>query len=209
MNLVCFAPNLTDTVDRYVGMVHGDIKPQNVLIFFDDQWTYRDRDTGEVLHSEPEIVHAKLADFGYAGWNTDPSKEVFLYLPESKPWTGPEYHHRAFEIQQAQRLEIFSFGLLCLWFLFHDKLESSKFKTTTQLADFCHKNALYSCASIEKLKRAGLLSQLASELVRQQDSLDDRMKQDLIFFFLSCLNTDAKNRSLQIQRLVSAAGYEA
>jgi serine/threonine protein kinase len=182
-------------------MIHGDIKPQNFLVFWNDGW-------GRDEWRQPEITHAKLADFGYAGWNMDPSKEVSLYLPESKPWAGPEYHHRAFGIQQAKQLEIFSFGLSCLWFLFHDKLKSLDAETPVRLAEICHENAFYDAKSIERLKRDGLLSQLACELVRSETSLGGAVKQDLILFFVSSLDMDPKTRKLSIECLVTAAGYK-
>ena len=40
-----------------------------------------------------------------------------MRLPKSKPWFAPEYHHRGFKLYMAQRMDIYSFGMLCLWIL--------------------------------------------------------------------------------------------
>src|ERR1700712_3072511 len=138
-------------------MVHGDIKPNNVLLFQQEAWKY-----GE------EMVYAKLADFGYAGWSSDPSKQTPIYLPRSRPWEAPEYHHRGFSIQQAKQLDIFSLGLSCLWFLFHDKLtkidpcsslieQSSEAELSAWFQKQDLENAFHNFEAIENAKLDGLL----------------------------------------------------
>lgn len=183
-------------------MIHGDIKPQNFLIYIDNESKHPD-------NIVPEITHAKLADFGYAGWNMNPSEEVSLRLPESWPWTAPEYHHRAFSIQQAKQLEIFSFGLSCLWFLFHDRLSFlDPVSQANLMEDFCE-DAFYNPEFIATLKRNKKSSQLACELVGNENSLSEAARQLLITFFRSTLSIDTNNRTLPVQCLANAAGYEA
>ena len=58
---------------------------------------------------------AKLADFGCSvlGANGD----ELVRLPKSAPWFAPEHHRRFFKLHMAQRMDIYSFGMLCLWTL--------------------------------------------------------------------------------------------
>lgn len=49
---------------------------------------------------------------------TDSSQ--LIYVPKSDPWYAPEHHHRGFSFPHAKKMDIFSFGLFCLWFLFYD-----------------------------------------------------------------------------------------
>ena len=40
-----------------------------------------------------------------------------IYVPKSKFWLAPEFHHRDFKLHMSQRMDIYSFGMLCLWIL--------------------------------------------------------------------------------------------
>ena len=84
---------------EFTGIVHGDVKPENILIF-------RNRE-GKLI--------AKLADFGCSVLGTN--RDQLVRLPKSEPWFAPEYHHRDFKLHMAQRMDIYSFGMLCLWTL--------------------------------------------------------------------------------------------
>lgn len=63
-----------------LGVIHGDIQPQNLVVF-------QDSDGG---------FHAKLADFGHSFLFTN--EEQMIHLPSSDQWTSLEYHHRWFGI---------------------------------------------------------------------------------------------------------------
>ena len=84
---------------EFTGIVHGDVKPENILIF---------------KNREGRLI-AKLADFGCSVLGT--SRDQLVRLPKSEPWFAPEYHHRDFKLHMAQRMDIYSFGMLCLWIL--------------------------------------------------------------------------------------------
>jgi serine/threonine protein kinase len=86
-------------------IVHGDIKPENVLV--------SQADTGE--------YRAEVIDFGYS---TILRTSGRVNMPRSTGWTAPEWPRRGgFEYQDALKMDVFSFGLPCLWLLCFDEQE--------------------------------------------------------------------------------------
>ncbi|KAF2468702.1 TPR-like protein [Lindgomyces ingoldianus] len=86
-------------------IIHGDMKPENVIIFQEA--------TGEYT--------AKVMDFGYSSHYASQTERIFI--PESQPWTAPEYKpaenlSRKYLPDEAALMDIFSFGLVCVWFIF-------------------------------------------------------------------------------------------
>ena len=60
----------------------------------------------------------KVIDFGYSStWATP---EDFIRVPTTRPWTAPEWHLRGFRVGAARKMDVYSYGLLCLWLLLHN-----------------------------------------------------------------------------------------
>ncbi|KAJ6258751.1 hypothetical protein Dda_6804 [Drechslerella dactyloides] len=88
-------------------IIHGDVKPKNTLVF----------------DSNDEIgVTVKVTDFGYS---TMYSGDRDIKVPMSVPWDPPDFKRmkRIFKPPVAKGMDVYSFGVLCLWVLFHEKLE--------------------------------------------------------------------------------------
>ncbi|KAL4882880.1 kinase-like domain-containing protein [Aspergillus karnatakaensis] len=86
-----------------LGVIHGDIKPQNVLVF----------GGGDKLH------FARISDFGYSTLFASSTDKILM--PQSLPWTAPEYQRgQAVDRVAARKMDVYSFGLLCLWFIFYN-----------------------------------------------------------------------------------------
>ena len=104
-------------------IVHGDIKPQNVLIFDNEEGGYI----------------ARVADFGYSSQWASPNDLV--RMPRSRPWDAPEWHHRGFTPAQAMKMDAYSFGMVVLWILGYATLEDAggtfmgDLHTATEAAD--------------------------------------------------------------------------
>src|SRR5271156_4567636 len=140
--------NFSLAINLYVDVIHGDIKPENVLIFEKDG-----------------CCTAKVTDFGYS---TSVASGASIFLPRSAPWQTPEYHHRQFLFSQALKAEVYSFGLLCLWLLFGDQplCGMDHLITTLELKETIYLNELFSGITlIEKMKDDDQLRYIAEELV--------------------------------------------
>ncbi len=103
MALVSFQIHFQVCITKGEAIIHGDIKPSNVLIYSEDDGRYR----------------AKVTDFGYSSlFATDNDT---ITMPCSQPWTAPEQHHREIPPAQARKMDAYSFGMLCLWLLFYNR----------------------------------------------------------------------------------------
>jgi serine/threonine protein kinase len=171
-----------------LGITHGDIKPQNVLIFKSDNGSYT----------------AKVADFGVSTWSADDDHRITL--PESWPWYAPEiYEYPEFSPQQAVKADVFSFGMLCLWFMFEKYFSGVlPLPEVVQLmrSSYNYKGESWSFQFLADLKKDDSLTQLASQLVMVETGLDVESRQILDQFFKKCLACDPKSRDVDIQYLL-------
>ncbi|KAK6519439.1 hypothetical protein TWF281_003273 [Arthrobotrys megalospora] len=92
---------------HHCNAIHGDIKPENILI-----------------HKGPDGKYlAQVADFGYSTIFAGGNNEADIALPRSWPWTSPEAEqNRRFTFEEAKAADLFSYGLVCLWLLCYDTL---------------------------------------------------------------------------------------
>ena len=146
--------------DKDIGVIHGDIKPQNVLVFKD---------------AITRKVTVKVADFGYSTLTAGESEKVLL--PKSRPWNAPEHHFGEFKVQEAKKTDVYSFGMLCLWILFGNHL--SNFQQTTQATDgvtgFISFDIPFSRSRptpLERLKNDDRLEKFANHLLGSMPGLD-------------------------------------
>ena len=125
---------------------------------------------------------AKVADFGYSYQYA--SDDDLVELPVSRPWNAPEWHHRAFKPLDAIKMDVYSFGMLCLWCLFQDN-EGYPGRT-----------------SIEELKSNDTLRVLAQELIVVMTGLCDKQKRDLDRLFNLTLVRDPQGRAAKFTQLL-------
>ena len=183
--------------DKTADMTHGDIKPQNVLVFSDNSGA----------------VFAKLADFGYSGWDVHESQKVLIRPPRSRPWDAPEYHHRGFSVSQAKLLDIFSFGMLCMWILFEDEIRTVSSVQTAEVQKLrANPTVMGNYAGIfqdhnatDQLKRGDGLLRLARQLT-ESATVSVNQKESLLRFFNSTLAHEPHRRSLNLEQLAFFLG---
>lgn len=169
-------------------MSHGDVKPSNALVFKDGD--------GE--------SYAKLADYGYAGWAVGNTENALVYPPRSWPWDPPEYHHRGFTVPTAQKMDVYSFGLLCLWVLFFDKQSLGECDTHEECGS---QRPLTDSELLDHMKHEGTLTRFACSQVKSTQSLSAGKKADLTLFFLSTIALDPKERATDFKHFITLLGY--
>jgi serine/threonine protein kinase len=149
------------------GIIHGDIKPANVLICK----SQLDNVQAQPIHS---FWFAKMTDFGYSA--KFQSEEQYVQLEgRSKPWDAPEFSQgQRIVPKDARKMDIFSLGMLCLWTLYErylsgiDKLPED----VALLVKDCLPEAPgkdHSKIFLDKLKSNGKLIALATLLLVHQN----------------------------------------
>ncbi|KAF2805740.1 kinase-like protein, partial [Mytilinidion resinicola] len=94
------------------GIIHGDVKPDNVVIFGDSESGFT----------------AKITDFGYSTVCIDiqdgsrlrkeGTLESGIYLTKPSTWSHPDRHDESYSFQEAVLEEVYTFGMTCFWVLF-------------------------------------------------------------------------------------------
>ena len=181
----------------FLEIIHGDIKPTNVLVF----------------ESHGAFV-VKVADFGFS---TKATGNGLVNLPSSVPWYAPEYHPRRFSFAAAQKCDFFSFGMLCLWFLFHESLLSRSESSRSSPEEHSIIGEIERWSSplaklptefrlLESLKLKKRLLAFSHELVESVTDLESQQASSLKLFFNSTLAVDPEQRAdgfLDLLRMLS------
>ncbi|KAM0482366.1 hypothetical protein ACHAPX_002883 [Trichoderma viride] len=153
------------------GIIHGDIKPENVLIFASEA---------------DNKINTRVTDFGYSTLHASNSSEAQIRLPFSVPWNAPETvedRDRLFSVHDAKLTDIYSFGMLCAWVLFQDSLRStiklSSMKESGRLIQSIQ-NWIHRVAGLTPLQKKSLSNFFSSAIAfdpkHRQLDLQDAMK---------------------------------
>ena len=175
--------------DNDIGVIHGDIKPQNVLVFKD---------------AITRKITVKVADFGYSTLSAGESRKVFL--PKSRPWNAPEHHFEGFIAQEAKKTDVYSFGLLCLWLLFGDRLSDIPQTTADGTAELISFNPpllqVGRPTLLEVLKDENRLEDIAKNLVDLLPGLNVEYRIRLREIFSLTLPHNPGERTSDLARVI-------
>ncbi|KAH8896841.1 kinase-like protein [Thozetella sp. PMI_491] len=165
-------------------VIHGDIKPQNILIFREESGAFA----------------AKVADFGYSAWHASGSERI--ELPRSWPWYAPECdEYPEFTVQQALRADVFSFGMLCLWLLFDSYLSGARpLPEPAQPRGWFGLDDKESLERLSVLKIRGDLSRFTTALVTAEPGLDPSTRLMLQQFLCQSLADAPTSRPMNAQQ---------
>lgn len=190
------APFSIENVNDWIsGIIHGDIKPENVLVFTDDSGGYT----------------ARVTDFGYS--TVFANETDLVSMPKSWPWSAPEHHYRGFKPAAAVKIDIFSLGLLCFWLVFKEHLSGDTSTTLNDLGGYVSSTICgNSCKehqkqNLNKLKLENELITFACRYTKILD-VDENRKSDLRLFFSSTLAEDPDQRDRDLKHLSSFLGID-
>jgi len=181
------------------GVIHGDIKPQNVLVFKDTtgktvvkvtDFGYSTLVAGETLATSEPLAVGQLPAPGQAGR---------VFLPKSRPWNAPEHHYGEFTVAEAQKTDVYSFGLLCIWVLFGKLLQN-----TTEYTFDASNGPL---TSLEQLKHDDKMEQIANQWM-ESVPLNAEQRTRLKEFFSLAVPRNPEKRTFDVEKLVGLLGQE-
>ena len=112
---------------------------------------------------------------------------ALIYMPKSEPWHAPEWHYRGFGLLDAMKMDVFSFGTLCLWLLFYTASHNKR-------SDFFH--------DLNQGNKPLALT-LAQTHIMAAVELSEESRSDLHRFFQPTLAVEKSRRTLDFKLLIS------
>jgi serine/threonine protein kinase len=160
-----------------------------------------------IFQDEKGGLIAKMIDFGFSTRYVAEGDRFPLGM--TIPWNAPEHDRESqwFDVGQAKKTDIFSFGMLCFWLLFTNFLDG-----TTPLPESCRRVRRMTHASgnyltiehiLEDLKAEKELHVVALEFVTVTDSIEDVQKIELAKLFSGSLQCEAEDRVKELQDVLS------
>jgi serine/threonine protein kinase len=149
------------------------VKPDNILVFDDPSGG----------------VTIKMIDFAYSQRWTD--ENVLRRIPVTKPWNAPEWHSRGFKMRAAQALDIYSYGLVCLWMF----CKCIDVELTGELERLLYAtNSEWTVESIEEFKANPQHLETLDKDISESGILDRQILNGLRALFQSTLQRDKTKR---------------
>lgn len=147
----------------------------------------------------------RLADFGDA--SICDNEESLSKLPRSVPWEPPEHHYRGIPYKQATAMDIYSFGLLCLWVILGDYLHLSLADPRLHPCGNQSPDDRHSTVDIlATVKKTRDIQEVARECVLACESLTGEQRSNLDTLFTATLAEDFNARSTDFQTLLKILG---
>ena len=126
-----------------------------------------------------------------------------MQLSRSEPWDAPEWSHVDFSFPAAKKMDIYSYGLLCLWLFFGDAtLAGWELPSATVHAVFSGQDSTAFAEFQWRKKTGNDIMHLALALTGQHTSFTSETKSRLRDLFTLTLDIDAGRRSGDIESLL-------
>ena len=154
---------------------------------------------------------ARVADFGYSCLG---SKDTDLVkLPDPGVWAAPEWHDRPFQVTNAKKADVYSFGLLCLFILFNDIVSNATEKSTERvdmetLIGLQQDPPESSRSELERSKDQDKMPEIAQRLILSKQDIDPEKQQLLAALFSEMFCLDKSSRNLDLEKLLLCGNYE-
>jgi hypothetical protein len=135
----------------------------------------------------------RVSDFGYSSLVLQHDGSVAL--PMSKPWNAPEvlHHVHTWSLEEAKGADAYSMGLVCLWWLFGDKLASQQGARDADI--FFTERGI---ALVQDWKKDGQIAELATRMIDMEADMDKRDQSFWRSFFEATFLQDGVKRCQDI-----------
>ena len=137
----------------------------------------------------------KISDLGYSVMG---EKETFL--PNSWPWTAPEWTKRRFDIPSTKKMDIYSLGLLCFWLLFSN-VEEKPVLAEESSVPFCILEEGADFATVKLIRSHDILPQFAKLVIENVKETNKEQKRRLSQFFERTVRTSPEHRTMDLTEL--------
>lgn len=124
---------------------------------------------------EQDGISVGLADFGFSAFSK--SDDGLVYVSRSEPWEAPEWHVRELSLMNAKKMDIYSFGLLCIWMFFRkEHMTDIGFPSAKIDMAFSRSNQ-EATAAIQALKQKGdAMLNWALQLLQKNTEMKDHIR---------------------------------
>lgn len=172
--------NFIQSAEVFQEIVHGDIKPANVLVFEDGKG-----------------YKVRVIDFGFSTRFASENDQIFV--ARSRPWFAPERNRDHFPAAQVQQMDLFSFGMLFIWVLFEKYLSGivplpEDARCWAEPYFEGERQQSLSMEVLEELKRDNQLTRLAKQLATDEKDLDAEDRELLQRFFNEAMSLNPQER---------------
>ena len=143
-----------------------------------------------------------MADFGFATCCC--GENDLIIMPKSEPWNAPEHHHRLHLLAQARKMDVYSYGMLCFWFIFEAGVPGSLPLLSPSNSDLGQFLSFENWQSENNLLQnwkysSDQLLEYIMFLIESDQCLNSSLKASLTRFFMSTLpfHPDLRAQSLE------------
>lgn len=138
---------------------------------------------------------AKMIDFGYS--RPGSREDDIVCLSRSWPWYAPELDYECrFKLRDAMKTDIYSFGMVSLYILFHDHFMGSSAGHSERKGDSELMISQWKNLEDKFVSKVG-------EVLRETIGISEALKISLWAFFQSTLPFDAESRNTDFKTLIT------
>lgn len=138
-------------------------------------------------------VNIKIIDFGCSSYGL--GDQDLVHITGTPLWSAPENNSGNATVVNAKKMDVYSFGLVCLWILcFDHQLSDVTAEDKLDISTDRTKTARWTSRFLEFIRSVGDLGELIPQLLKQFWPFETLRHDTLETFFLRTLCKDPKDR---------------